>query len=90
VPEELPRLASDPADDHVAATAIYGRAETLVTSERRLLEDGTYELEGQTVEVISFEEFSSRIETSSFSLTQVPELLAVPAKPGLPELDLDL
>ncbi len=90
LPLELPRLASDPADDHLTATAIYGRAATIVTSEHRLLEDRSYEHEGRAVEVISFDELASRIETLSFSLSQIPEILSIPTKPGLPRLDLDL
>lgn len=90
LPGELPRLASDPDDDHVPATAIYGRAEAIVTSEKALLNDGSYELEGQSVEVLTFDECASRIENPSFSLSQVPEILSIPTRPGLPQLDLDL
>jgi predicted nucleic acid-binding protein len=90
LPEQLPRLASDPADDHVASTAIYGRAEALVTSEKALLNDGAYEHEGQSVAVMTFDECASRIENPSFSLSQVPEILSIPTRPGLPQLDLDL
>jgi predicted nucleic acid-binding protein len=89
LPAELPRLASDPDDDHLAATAIYGRADTIVTSERRLLNDGSYEFEGRAVDVLSFDDLKSRIETSTFTLGQIPEILSIPTKPGLPRLDLD-
>lgn len=90
LPPQLSRLASDPSDDHLPATAIYGRAETIVTSERALLADGSYEFGGRTVEVISFDELCARIGTASFSLQQVPELLSISPRPGLPPLDLDL
>lgn len=90
LPQELPRLASDPSDDHVSGTAIYGRADAIITSDCQLLEDGSYELEGRMVEVISFDEFVSIIETSTFSLSEVPEILSIPTRPGLPQLDLEL
>lgn len=90
LPPDLPRLPSDPGDDHLAATAIYGRADTIVTSEYRLLEDSSYEFEGRRVEVISIEELAARIETSAFSLSQIPETLSIPTKPGLSRLALDL
>src|SRR5436190_729062 len=80
LPEELPRLASDLADDHVASTAIYGRAEALVTSEKALLNDGVYEHEGQSVEVMTFDKCASRIENPNFSLSQVPEILSIPTR----------
>jgi hypothetical protein len=33
------------------------------------------------VEVLSFDEFVSRIETSTFSLSEVPEILSIPTRP---------
>lgn len=90
LPAELPRLASDPDDDHVVATGIYGRAQAIVTSDMALLDDGSYEHEGQSVAVVSFDDFASGIEGGGFSLSQVPEVLSIATKPGLPPLDLEL
>jgi predicted nucleic acid-binding protein len=81
-PAELPRLASDPDDDHVVATGIYGRAQAIVTSDMALLDDGSYKHEGQSVAVVSFDDFASGIEGGGFSLSQVPEVLSIATKPG--------
>jgi hypothetical protein len=39
---------------------------------------------------MTFDECASRIKKPSFSLSQVPEILSIPTRPGLPQLDLDL
>lgn len=80
----LDRLAPDRDDDFLIHTAFEGRADFVVTDEPGLLTEGEgteyTRLDGRTAAAYSFDGFAETIETSTFSLSQVPELLSVRAE----------
>jgi putative PIN family toxin of toxin-antitoxin system len=81
-PASVRRYTRDPTDDMVVHTALEGRAEFIVTTDEDLLEDGegtryAGENEGQVTVAYSLERFGEMLETSKFSLSDVPEVLAL-------------
>jgi hypothetical protein len=79
--DHLDRLAPSRKDDLVIHTAFAGDADVIVTDDRGILAAGEgtkYErLDGHVVHAYSFERFAETLETSTFSLERVPELLSV-------------
>lgn len=80
-PNTIDRLTQDRSDDMVVHTAFEGRAEFVVTADSDLLPDGDPTeytlLDGRSTLAYSLSGFASLIETSNFSLDQVPEVLSI-------------
>lgn len=89
-PNAIDRLTPDRQDDPVVHTAFEGRADFIVTTDDHLLVDGEgteyTRLDGRSARAYSLTTFASMIETSTFTLEAVPDVLGVKAgdRPRLP------
>jgi putative PIN family toxin of toxin-antitoxin system len=76
------RYTRDRSDDMIVHTALEGRADFIVTTDPDLLEEGegtqySDEAEGGFTVAYSLEGFAQRLETSKFSLGEVPEVFSL-------------
>jgi predicted nucleic acid-binding protein len=80
-PDEIDRLAQDRNDDLVVHTALEGRADVLVTNDKALLVHGEgteyARLDGRSTKAFSLDEFTASIETSNFSIEEIPDVLSL-------------
>jgi predicted nucleic acid-binding protein len=87
-PNTIDRLAPSRKDDLVVHTALEGRADLLITNDKGLLVKGEWteysRLDGRSTRAVSLEQFASTLETSTFSLGEVPDALSVRVEDRVP------